>query len=160
MRKILFIGFVALVSIYSVSCKKTLPDAGRTSLVKMANGWWVNYTLNGVSQTSSPTFFSTYNVSENTTDSMWFDDLGHFWDFKGKVKADYVNQTFSGTGVVNQYYTSTADIANGKIITRGGHSRAGNITDSIYAEIQFSDDPGNTYILSGTARTGFIEDDY
>ena len=34
----------------------------------------------------------------------------------------------------------TARIANGKILPKGGHSKTGVATDSIYMEIQFSDE--------------------
>ena len=161
MRKILFSVFIVL-AILAVSCKKTLPDIGQTATQKASNGWWVNYYVDGAPQLPSPVFFTTYN-SSSSADSMWIDDLSKFWQFKGKVKIDYPSLTFGATGSENDYYPSTANIANGKILPKAGHSRAGNVTDSIYMEIQFSDDSpafGTTYIISGTARTGFIEDDY
>src|SRR5262249_51814806 len=93
-------------------------------------------------------------------DSLWIDDLGHSWQFKVKTKIDYSNLTFSGSGVPNQYYNITVDIADGKILPKAAKSRSGNVTDSLYFKATFSDDPTTTYVISGTARTGFIEDDY
>ena len=158
MRKILF-GIFIMVIILSVSCKKDLKP-GNTAAVNAANGWWVTFTLDGADVYGLGTFFlNTYNTSAND-DSLWIDDLGHSWQFKCKTKIDYSNLSFSSAGVQNQYYNITVDIADGKILTKAGRSRSGNATDSIYFKATFSDDPSNTYVISGTARTGFIEDDY
>jgi hypothetical protein len=91
---------------------------------------------------------------------LWVDDLGHSWQFKCKAKIDYSNLTFSTTNAQNQYYNITVNLSEGKILTKAGRSKSGNATDSIYFKANFSDDPSNTYVISGTARTGFIEDDY
>lgn len=144
------------------ACKKSSFDPGTTKSPNASNGWWVTYSVGG-SPIYGPVFFSTYNTSADKADSMWIDDLEHFWQFKGKVALDYKALTFSNPSCQNEYYTSDAKIANGKILTKGGHSKSGVVTDSIYFEIQFSDDTtpyGTTYQVSGTARTGFIEDDY
>jgi hypothetical protein len=169
-NKILLYGAACfLLTMSMVSCKRTLPDNGKTAVVNMANGWWVTYSVQGTPLLATPVFFSTYNTSENTTDSLWIDDLGNFWDFKGKVASDYTHLTFSNNACVNTYYDDTAQIANGKILLKAGHSRTGVLTDSIYFEIKFSDDEDangnpapylNTYVVSGTARTGIIADDY
>ncbi|MDR3712929.1 MAG: lipid-binding protein [Puia sp.] len=167
MKKLIFVA-IMMAGLFAMSCKRTLPDQGTTATVKMSNGWWVTYSLGGVSLLGDPVFMSTYNTAGNTADSMWVDDLGKFWDFKGVVGVDYKALTFSNPMCINDYYGDTAKIANGKVLLKAGHSRAGNVTDSIYFEIQYSDDDTNmvaapyfnTYIVSGTARTGFIEDDY
>jgi len=131
----------------------------------MANGWWVNVSMMGNSGylTPTPVFFATYNNAANSPDSLWIDDLGNFWNFKVAAGVNYSALTFQVTGAINTYYLDTVDIANGKILPKAGHSRAGNVADSIYMEVKFSDDVpayGNTYIIAGTARTGFDEDDY
>jgi hypothetical protein len=41
-----------------------------------------------------------------------------------------------------------------------GHSKSGNVADSIHMKIEFSNDPGNIYEMNGVARTRFPEDDY
>lgn len=158
MRQILFGIFIA-VTILSISCKKDLKP-GDTAAVKAANGWWVTFTQDGADVYGLGTFFiNTYNTSAND-DSLWIDDLGHSWQFKCKTKINYNDLSFSSTNVQNQYYNITVDIADGKILPKAGRSRSGNATDSIYFKATFSDDPANTYVISGTARTGFIEDDY
>jgi hypothetical protein len=165
MRKIIsiFLVLFALGYMFS-SCTKTF-DPGTTATPKTSNGWWVTWYDTDGNQYTNPTFFSTYNTSENKTDSMWIDDLENFWQFKGKVALDYTNMTFASTLSENQYYPSEAKIMNGKIIPKGGHSKTGVVTDSIYFEIQFSDDGspegyGTTFYATGTARTGFIDDNY
>lgn len=169
MNKILFALFIS-VTVLAVSCTKKQPDLastqiGNTATVKMNNGWWVNVSVQGTPGNLSPTpfFFATYNTASNSPDSLWVDDLGNFWDFKVVAIANYPALTFAANQVTNFYYADTATITNGKILPKAGHSRAGNLTDSIYLEVKFSDDVpayGNTYIIAGTARTGFDEDDY
>ena len=41
-----------------------------------------------------------------------------------------------------------------------GHSKSGNIADSIHFKIEFSDSPGFIYEMNGVGRTRFPEDDY
>lgn len=159
MKKIL-ISLSVVLSIIAISCKKTLPDYGHTATEKASNGWWITFTLGGVDVYNlGHQFFSTYNTSLNP-DSIWIDDLGHTWNFKCKTAINYPALTFSTTSSQNTYYNDTVTIQNGKILLKAGHSKSGNVTDSIYMEATFSDDPTDKYIISGTARTGFIEDDY
>ncbi len=158
MRKILFALFIVITS-FLISCKKTL-NPGETASVKAANGWWVTFKLDGLDVYGLGTFFiNTYNTSAND-DSIWVDDLGNSWAFKCKTKIDYSNLTFSSMNVQNQYYNITVNITDGKILPMAGRSKSGNPTDSIYFKANFEDDPSDTYEISGTARTGFIEDDY
>lgn len=165
MRKTIATAFI-IIALVSFSCKKEIKP-GETAAVKAANGWWVTFTLNGSDVYGLGTFFlNTYNTSAND-DSLWVDDLKNSWGFKSKVKIDYATLTFSAADSKNWYYDPvnnftalTATFTDGKILTKAGKSRSGNPTDSIYFKANFSDDPSNTYVISGTARTGFIEDDY
>jgi len=158
MRKIL-IATSIILSVFSFSCKKDT-NPGETIAKNAANGWWVTFTLDGADVYGIGTFFlNTYNTSAND-DSLWVDDLGNSWQFKVKTKIDHNNLTFSGDNLQNQYYNITANITDGKIFPLAGRSKSGNPTDSIYFKANFSDDPSTTYVISGTARTGFIEDDY
>jgi len=158
MRKIIFAALIAL-TLFSMSCKKTF-QPGKTAAVKAANGWWVTFTLGGADVYNLGTFFlNTYNTAAND-DSIWVDDLEHSWEFKVKAKINYDSLTFSTTNAPNEYYDITVNITDGKILPKAGKSRSGNPTDSIYFQANFSDDPADTYVISGTARTGFIEDDY
>jgi hypothetical protein len=81
---------------------------------------------------------------------------------------DYTNLTFNATNTSNAFYVAdptagyaaTVTFTDGKVLPKAGHSLAGNITDSIYVKAVFSDTPADTWTITGTARTGFIEDDY
>jgi hypothetical protein len=160
MKNIFLLLLFIVVTI--ASCKKDNYDPGTTKSPNASNGWWVTYSIDGT-PIYGPVFFSTYNTAADKADSMWIDDLENFWQFRGKVALNYSALTFSSDLSENDYYSSEAKIANGKILPKGGHSKSGVATDSIYMEIQFSDDSpayGTTYQISGTARTGFIEDDY
>lgn len=152
------IALVLAVFVFS-SCKKNLPDVGGTAAERVANEWWVTVKVGGVDQVGHVKI-ATYNTSANNNE-IWVDDLEHIWQFKVKATVDYNNLTFSANNAANEYYPITVNLANGKVIEKGGHSKSGNVTDSIYMEAKFSDDPaGDTYVISGHARTRFAEDDY
>ena len=166
MKKILFL--ITVGSLIFVSCQKT-KDPGATAAVSMANEWWVT-----LDQGSTKDVFgighykiATYNTSDNGN-MMWVDDFKNGYGEKAKVTANYSALTFSGNASANAYYDSThpssfpltVNITDGKVITKGGHSKSGNIVDSLHMKIEFSDDPGTIYEMNGVARTRFAEDDY
>ncbi len=167
MNKILIILLVS-AGIFT-SCTKDQPDPGATSSVSMANEWWVHVYLNGTQiTTGSPKHFYTYNTAANN-DQMWFDDrntLPAAKRFKTMVTANYSALTFSATSTDNIGQAAVAGvykkvtITNGKILKGVGHSRTNNVTDSLFLNIVYSDDPTNTYTVTGHARTFFIDDDY
>ncbi|HEX4852146.1 MAG TPA: lipid-binding protein [Puia sp.] len=157
MRKILFSIFILLV-VLSLSCKKTYVN-GKTNAEKAAHGWWITFKENGVDTFGIGTvFLDTYNTSND--DSIWVDDLTNTWQYKVKAKLDYTNLTFSTKGAQNEYYNITVDIMDGKILPKAGRSKSGVATDSINFRVVFSDSPPDTFTVAGTARTGFIQDDY
>lgn len=129
----------------------------------------------------------TYNTASAQGDSIWFDDLGHIWPVKAKIPAALGSNSFAGTGSnmeVPIYSYDTLDVIRdenidpidsvqqnfegyesvtveeGKVIPDAGSSKTGVTVDSIYIRATFTDDPGNTYEMSGHRRTGFEEDDY
>jgi len=159
MMKKINILLLLFIIIVAVSCKKDVKP-GETAAKNAANGWWVTFTLDGADVYGLGTFFlNTYNTSAND-DSLWVDDLGNSWQFKVKSKIDYNALSFTTTNAQNQYYNITVNITDGKILPKAGRSKSGVPTDSIYFKANFSDDPSSTYVISGTARTGLIEDDY
>lgn len=157
MKKIIF-AILITATLGITSCKKDAYDAGTTTAATVANGWWCTAKLGGVSQAGT-FFLSTYNTAANK-DSIWVDDIGHFYNFKCKAAVNLSTMTFGTTSSQNDYYNITVSIANGKVLSKAGHSKSGIATDSIYMETKFSDDPTSTYIISGTARTGLVQDDY
>jgi hypothetical protein len=136
------------------ACSKDLPDAGGTEAKALANEWWVK-----INDTGSFVKVSTYNTSLNA-DSMWVDDLESLSVFKCKAKIDVSSLTFSTSNSNNAYSTNTVSITNGKILKNAGVSKTGNVTDSIYMEVEFSDAPGIKNKIAGSARTRWDEDDY
>jgi hypothetical protein len=164
MKKIYLLGITLTILVFT-SCQKK-PDVGGTATEKMANEWWVQLYEPDGSLSYPPDYYgkiATYNTAANTGNELWLDDLGgNIWDFKVKVNADQNNLTFSADqaeSVVDQYNIKIT-VTDGKIIPNGGHSKTGVITDSIYMNIEFEDDPGKLYSIRGHARTRFAEDDY
>jgi len=160
---------IASSSIVFISCQKK-PDIENTASVKMANEWWVTLDQGAQKDLFGIGHFkiATYNTSANDN-TMWVDDFKNGWGFKSKVKADYNALTFdAASGSDNLYYNPSSPgsfpvnvkITNGKVLINAGHSKSGNITDSIYFNIEFADDPGTIYTMTGTARTRFTEDEY
>jgi hypothetical protein len=162
-RIIKLISVVSGIILLAASCQKSF-DAGTTTSTKMANGWWVKFTVGGADIYGLGTFFlTTYNQSSNNNDSLWIDDLQHSWVFKCKAAANYGALTFATPAAPNDYNgdSTTVTITNGKVLPKAGTTKGGNKSDSLYMQVKFSDDPSaTTYVISGTARTGFDEDDY
>lgn len=153
---IILIGSFILLN----SCQK-LKDPGATSAVKVANEWWVTLDSVGIPDYYGFGHFkiATYNTSANDN-TIWIDDLENGWQVKFKSTVDYNNLTFSSAAAQNEYYDITVNQTDGKIFPNLGHSKSGNIVDSIHMKVEFSDDPGTIYEMNGTARTKFIEDEY
>ena len=136
------------------ACSKDLPDAGSTSAKALANEWWVK-----INDTGSVVKLSTYNTSLNP-DSMWVDDLINLDTFRCKTKIDVSALTFSVQNSTNEYAPNKVNITNGKILKNAGVSKTGNIVDSIYMEVEFSNKPGIKNKIAGSARTRWDVDDY
>lgn len=142
------------------ACMKT-KDPGATAAVKVANEWWVTLDLDGVQDSLGLGHFeiATYNTSANDN-HIWIDDYKNGWQVKFKATVDYKTLTFSADSAQNEYYDIKVQQTDGKILPNAGHSKSGNVVDSIHMKVAFSDDPGNVYEMNGVARTRFAEDDY
>lgn len=162
------IGFIAGICL-AASCMKT-QNYGGTAVEKMANGWWVTAysSVNGVVSlspaASNHIFFLTYNASQNTTDSLWSDDLGGIgapYDVKALLGVNLSNYTITSGATANLYQsTNPVQWASGNVFPKGGTSRTGETTDSIHLQFLFSGNPGDTLTIQGVARTGFDGDDW
>ena len=168
MKKIISIVIIVVSILAFNSCQK-VKDAGATSAVKVANEWWATLDSVGI-----PDYYgighiriATYNtVADNG--NIWVDDYQNGYGFKIVASVDYTNLTFSSdASAANDYFVSgsstfpeTAHIADGKIFPKMGHSKTGNIADSIHFKIEFSDNPGFIYEMNGVERTRFPGDDY
>lgn len=162
MKKLSIIVFTLLLG-FMVSCdKKKDPTVDYVNLGKNLPGeWWVTYTVDGVDIYGvGHSVLLTFNTAENTSTDMWVTDNGHFWDFQVKANANVDDLTFSVIEGVDLMHDDSTTIENGKIIIDGGITKAGNVADSIYMEIQWASDPGTIYVCSGVRRTGFLDDEY
>jgi len=160
MYKRIFPAFILIF--FFASCGKNLPDVGGTATQSMANEWWVTFSQDGNDLYGTHVKIATYNTAANTNE-IWVDDFdGNVWDFKVKAQADLANLTFSASNAVSVIpgYDIKVNITEGKIFPKMGVSKTGNVTDSIHMKIEFEDDPGTIYELSGHGRTKFIEDEY
>ncbi len=158
MMKNIFI-LLLFVVLTTLSCKKSYVVGG-TMNPQASNGWWVTALENGNDVGVGYFFLSTYNTADNP-DSIWIDDHEQFWQFKVKAMINITALTFTTTNSQNNYYNSLVTINNGKILPKAGHSTSGVVTDSIYMEAHFNDDPDSaTWTIAGVARTGLIEDDH
>lgn len=166
MKKILLI--LSLSIFVFISCQK-VQDPGATSAVKVANEWWVTLDSVGISDYYglAPQKILTYNTASNDN-TIWVDDSKNTYGFKIKASVDYNNLTFvSDPLAANEYFIpgstsfpETVKLTDGKIFPKMGHSRSGNIVDSIHFKIEFSDNPGFIYEINGVERSKFAEDDY
>ena len=158
MKKIALIFGLAIMVLSG--CKKDLPDPGGTASQKLANEWWTRLTLNGADVYGIGHFaLLTYNTAANSNE-IWIDDYGHSWDFKIKAQANYTDLTFTAAQATDINHNIKVDVSEGKVLLGVGISKTGNVTDSIYMKIKFSDDPGKEYVISGHGRTKFAEDEY
>lgn len=161
MKKIIikYLSLVLILAVMIAGCNKS-QDPGNTATKDLAGEWWVQVKVNNAVIWDFVKI-STYNTAENVPQKLWVDDLQHFWVFKSKVNVDPAAKTFSATGASNEYYNIKVNIANGKILpgaARGPVSKA--VTDSLYFEAEFSDDPGTKYQFTGYKRTRWPEDDH
>jgi hypothetical protein len=159
MKKITLLSIITIFLL--ASCKKDLPEIGGTAAQKLANEWWVTLDQGGTQDALGYGHFKllTYNTAANN-DSIWVDDDGGGWQVKFKAAANFNDLTFSANNAPNEYYPITINLTEGKVLLNAGHSKSGNIVDSIHMKVEFSDDPGTIYEMNGTARTRFIEDEY
>lgn len=172
MNKNIFCILTLLISLFSFSsCEKD--EIGGTATVKMAGEWYVTAdAIDADGKVVYQDFFSlgrfhldTYNLSSNSSDSMWIDDNKHFWEFKSKIKVDLNSMTFDANNSINTLTGETVAIKNGKILLGAAKTPSGAKADSIVFTVTFSDDTypaayGYTaYRVSGFRYTGLKNDE-
>ena len=104
----------------------------------------------------------TYNTSDNSTEVMWIDDCGSFWNYKFKVDIYYPERTFHTTDGWRPYdaaETGNAVIYSGKIMEGMGHNVHRQPCDSISFILKFSDDDPSIdhYLVHGIRHGGYEE---
>ncbi|MGZ2368562.1 lipid-binding protein [Ancylomarina sp. YFZ004] len=127
----------------------------------LAGEWYVTYKVDGVDVFDfGYTKVSLYNDAKNEGNKLWIDDHQNFWWMKALVDANSEALTFSATDSDEVYDGITVTITNGKVIPGGGVTAAGNVSDSIYMEVAYSNDAPRVWTVSGVRRTGFLEDEH
>lgn len=156
------IPVLVIIAMFSIACVKERDnDPGGTATENLAGEWWVQIKVNNA--LIVPDYFKilTYNTAENSPTKMWLDDFEHIWPFKFKIDVDPAAKTFTAANAASSYTNITVKSATGKIledVSKGPVSKA--VTDSIYFEAEFSDDPGVKYQFTGYKRTRWPEDDH
>ena len=179
MKNKIVIVLVVLIAFGFTGCKKLWDmnqpkevDTEYSAVWPLAGEWYVQYMFDdgagnigdwyGVGYT---TLF-TYNTANEDKDQFWISDDGNFWVYTIKSPCNVDARSFSGDSLVStadwdgDLYDIKVNIKNGKVIEDGGFSTSGVVTDSIYFEIEFEDDPGTIYQCAGIRRTGFLEDEH
>ncbi|WP_316819436.1 lipid-binding protein [Pedobacter gandavensis] len=171
MKKYIYILSLFMISLSA--CKKEEPVGG-TAVQELSGEWWVQVKIGGqFSPSYGEDYYKviTYNTSDNSATQMWL-DVSSIWanpnnneKVFAKVNTNVADLSFSADKAKNAgpYYdpTMTFNVTKGKVTKNtyvGAVSKA--VSDGISFEIEFSDDPGTIYQLSGYHRTKFPEDDH
>ncbi|HEY0680011.1 MAG TPA: lipid-binding protein [Chitinophagaceae bacterium] len=154
------IGLLFIGAAFAFSACSEKPDIEHTPTEKMAGEWYTQYFSGGAALTDHHVIL-TYNTSNPNSNQIWVDDH-EIWTFKAKFDVDANSLSFKPMNSTdNVAHTGvTLKVYEGKIIPKAGKSKSGNIVDSIYLKVEFSDDPGTVYEIKGHQRTGFFEDEY
>ncbi len=165
MKKIFVI--VSAVLVFSLAACDSDLDPGQNAVMKMSNEWWAQlYIPDGSGGLIDLGYgyvqYLTSGTASGTADSLFVDDFGTLLELRAKVFCNVNNMTFTtnGTPVKERYTGGTVAITNGKILPNAGKSASGVVVDSLYFEAEFDWDPGQTYVVAGHARTGFLEDEH
>jgi hypothetical protein len=135
------------------------PDVGGTATQAVAGEWYTTFNVSGDSG-GDYYLITTSNTAANSVNEFLIHDGAHTWDYRVKCPLNLDAKTFGGAGLQNLAYDITVNITNGQILPGVATTTGGNVTDSIYFQIEFSDDPGVIYEAAGYRRTGFLEDEH
>ena len=153
---------IVCISITISSCDLTeTPEIEGTKLEEMCGEWWFRISSGG--DLVAPNYFllTTSNTAANTTVDLLLDDH-ETWPCKIKCKVDLSTLTFVPQNNISNYYADNigVNIKGGIILKKAATTTGGNVSDSIYIQFEFADDPGTEYIYAGYKRTGFLEDEH
>lgn len=156
--------FLASLSFGIMSCDLgDDPDSGGTATEAVAGEWFTTFTIEGEDVYGlGYQLITTSNTAANVPTEFLIADDGHTWNYRVKCPLNLDARTFGGNGLISLVpdYGIAVNIANGKILPGAATSSGGNVTDSIYFEVEFEDDPGTIYQVAGYRRTGFLEDEH
>ncbi len=151
---------VAFLTIGLMSCDLgDDPDPGGTATQAVAGEWFTTFNVAG-DVGGGYSLITTSNTAANVANEFLITDNGNQWDYKVKSPLNLDAKTFGGTDLQNIAYDIKVNITDGKILPGAATTTGGNVTDSIYFKIEFTDDPGTIYEVAGYRRTGFLEDEH
>jgi len=133
-----------------------------TSPAAEVSGDWFVQTFVGGSLALDFVRITTSNTAADSASEINIFDHQNIWWFNFKTPVDINALTFSGSDLFSDVngYQITVNVSNGTIVKNGTTSTSGRTADSISFDIEFSDDPGTIYQLTGYRRTGFLEDEH
>ncbi|WP_018625793.1 lipid-binding protein [Niabella aurantiaca] len=147
MKTIYFLGAALILSLAFFSCQKKVEKEYNWAY-PVAGDWTLKAAI-GDQVVAGPFEVKIYNSSFGQ-DSIWLDDYnGNFYQMKFKAKVDMSNLTFETGGSKNAIagYGINVKLTEGKVINK----------DSIAFKVEFSDDPGTIFSVSGHRTTSYDE---
>lgn len=152
------ISLILVVALFTSCDKKEDYEQINSSVMEISGEWWVDYSDGDYHSGLTKLIIS--NTAADNGQEIWISDEDNFWEYKVKCPVNIDQLTFSGTDLENIQYDVLIQISGGKMLPLAAQSTSGVVTDSIYFEIEFGDDPGTIYQASGWRKTGFIEDEH
>ncbi len=150
--------FILTVVLFASCDEKEDFEQTNSSVMEISGEWWVDYSGGG--DHSGLTKLIISNTSVDNGNEIWISDEDNFWEYKVKCPVDINQLTFSGSDLANIQYDVLIQINGGKMLKNSAKSTSGLVTDSLYFEIEFADDPGTIYQASGWRKTGYLEDEH
>lgn len=165
--KYIYILTFLTVGILFYSCQKLDDqDVKYSSTFPVSGEWWVRMLDAEGNVVVDYAKIETYNLASDKGDSIWIDDLGNTWTFKIKAACNVKAKTFAVDSIPSVAYSKgepyfiKVDVKDGHVIEKGGLTKGGNVSDSIFMHIGFEDESGTVYTIAGVRRTGFSADEY
>ncbi len=167
--------FLVLASVLFLgSCQEEYKAPG-SNTVAMSGRWWVELYFDGDQDgivTEDDIVYTyhdigaygliTTNLGSNAKDSILITDPEELWPFKAKIPVNASALTMlAATGLPNlEIDGETLRVIDGKILKNAATTLSGGKTDSIFLELEFSDDADSWYVITGHKDTGFPEDQH
>lgn len=142
-----------------------------TEMKDLSGDWYVKLYLDGAELTDYARI-TTSNTADNTNSAIQINDHLNIWYFNVQANANYQEKTFSGDALPSSVdddddpstpdYEVDVTITDGKVLYDATMTSAGQVADSIYFEVEFSDDtvPGTVYEIAGFRRNGLLADEH
>jgi len=126
--------------------------------MEISGEWWVDY-FDGEDH-SGLTKLIISNTSADDGTEIWISDEHNFWEYKVKCPVNMNQLTFTGSDLTDIEHDILVQINGGKMLKNAAKSTSGLVTDSLYFEVEFEDNPGTIYQASGWRKTGYLEDEH